>query len=55
MGLKGGCCIFVEGFGEGFAARLGGVVRRQAFDVSLAAERLVAEKYGTVAWMERRR
>lgn len=40
------------GFGGDFAARLGEMVRREAFDVSLAAEKLVAEKYGTRAWME---
>ncbi len=43
-----------EGFGDLFAARLGGAVKREAFDVMPAAERLAAEKYGTRQWMERR-
>jgi lipoate-protein ligase A len=43
------------GFGAAFAARLGGVVRLQSFDATIEAEKLVAEKYGTRAWMERRR
>jgi lipoate-protein ligase A len=42
------------GFGGDFAARLAGRVRREDFDVSLAAEKLVADKYGTRAWLERR-
>jgi lipoate-protein ligase A len=43
------------GFGAAFAARLGKVVREQAFDITSAAGRLVAEKYGTRAWLESRR
>ncbi len=42
------------GLGEQFAAQLGEVVRREAFDVTAVAERLAVEKYGTQAWMERR-
>lgn len=42
-------------FGGNFAGRLGRAVRREAFDVGVAAERLMVEKYGTRAWMERRR
>jgi lipoate-protein ligase A len=42
-------------FGEGFAARLGGVVRAQCFDIAKAAEKLASEKYGTIAWLEKRR
>jgi lipoate-protein ligase A len=42
-------------FGEGFAARLGFTVRRQTFDVTSEAERLASEKYGSRAWIERRR
>jgi len=43
-----------DGFAEAFAARLGGAVRREAFEVIPAAEKLAAEKYGTRAWTERR-
>ncbi len=42
------------GFGEGFAARLGGEVSQEAFEIIPAAERLASEKYGTRAWLEQR-
>ena len=41
-------------FGAAFAARLACVVRPQAFDLTLAAEKLAVEKYATRAWLEKR-
>lgn len=42
-------------FGGDFAARLAGAVRQETFNIALAAEKLAAEKYGTRAWLEKRR
>jgi len=42
------------GFGEGFAARLAEVVHAEAFEVTAAAERLAAEKYGSGGWLGKR-
>ena len=41
-------------FGAAFAAHLAAAVRSRAFDVTQAAEKLVAEKYGARAWLEKR-
>jgi len=41
-------------FGAAFAARLACVVRPRTFDLTLAAEKLAAEKYATRAWLEKR-
>ena len=37
-----------------FATHLAAVVRQESFDVTAAAAALVAEKYGTRAWLEKR-
>lgn len=42
-----------SGFGSAFANQLAGVVRPGTFDVSIAAEKLAAERYGTRAWLEK--
>jgi len=41
-------------FGTAFAGHLAGAVRLQSFDVTLAAEKLAAEKYGARDWLEKR-
>ncbi len=43
------------GLEESFAARLGREVRRETYDILPSAEKLATAKYGTQAWMERRR
>jgi len=41
-------------FGATFAAHLAAAVRSQSFDVTQAAEKLAAEKYGARCWLEKR-